>query len=80
MLTMMGLFVPAMRELNEMAYQYDRECDFNSSKFNERIIEEKKSGSGSITIPIPTPKKKTRLKTRRSRRFRLAPPSPELKR
>ncbi len=37
LMTVMGLFVPALRELKEMAYQYDREYDFVSDKFNKRF-------------------------------------------
>jgi len=33
----MGLFIPIMREMVEMMYQYDREYDFNSSKFEKRF-------------------------------------------
>ncbi len=32
-----GLFVPIMKEMVEMIYQYDREYDFNSSKFEKRF-------------------------------------------
>ena len=31
----MGLFIPLMKELSEMMYQYDRDYVFNSDKFNE---------------------------------------------
>lgn len=37
LMTMMGLFVPAMREIKEMAYQYDRDYEFISEKFNKRF-------------------------------------------
>lgn len=33
----LGLFVPVMRELPEMNYQYDRDYFFDSSKFNRRF-------------------------------------------
>ncbi len=33
----MGLFVPVMREMPEMMYQYDRNYDFNSDKFMKRF-------------------------------------------
>ncbi len=36
LMTMMGLFAPALREVKEMAYQYDRDYDFISDKFNKR--------------------------------------------
>ena len=37
MLTAVGLFSPTLRELKEMAYQYDRDYDFRSEKFNQRF-------------------------------------------
>jgi nucleoside-diphosphate-sugar epimerase len=37
MLGAMGLFVPMMRELHEMVYQYDRDYIFNSSKFEKHF-------------------------------------------
>jgi len=37
MLRIMGLVIPALREVREMAYQYDRDYDFVSSKFNARF-------------------------------------------
>ena len=37
LMTMMGLFAPALREVKEMAYQYDRDYDFVSDKFNKRF-------------------------------------------
>jgi nucleoside-diphosphate-sugar epimerase len=37
MLRAMGLFVPALREVREMAYQYDRDYVFLSDKFNARF-------------------------------------------
>jgi nucleoside-diphosphate-sugar epimerase len=33
----LGIFVPIMKELKEMAYQYDRDYFFNSSKFEKRF-------------------------------------------
>lgn len=33
----LGLFVPVMREMPEMMYQYDRDYVFNSDKFNARF-------------------------------------------
>lgn len=32
-----GWFVPMMRELHDMIYQYDRDYFFDSSKFNKRF-------------------------------------------
>ena len=37
LMRLMGLFVPALREVREMAYQYDRDYDFVSDKFNHRF-------------------------------------------
>ncbi|MFN9854833.1 MAG: NAD-dependent dehydratase, partial [Bacteroidota bacterium] len=34
MIKFLGIFVPYMRELVEMLYQYDRDYFFDSSKFN----------------------------------------------
>ena len=37
MMSALGLFIPILRELKEMAYQYDRDYFFDSSKFNRRF-------------------------------------------
>ncbi|HKK09845.1 MAG TPA: NAD-dependent epimerase/dehydratase family protein [Bacteroidales bacterium] len=37
MLKMVGLFVPPMREMPEMMYQYNRDYVFNSAKFEKRF-------------------------------------------
>lgn len=37
MLGVLGIFVPVMKELKEMAYQYDRDYFFDSSKFDQRF-------------------------------------------
>lgn len=37
LMNLAGLFVPIMRELREMAYQYDRDYVFLSNKFNRRF-------------------------------------------
>ena len=37
MLKILGLFMPLMREMPEMMYQYDRDYFFDSSKFDQRI-------------------------------------------
>lgn len=37
MMGLVGLFVPLVGELKEMAYQYDRDYFFDSSKFNQRF-------------------------------------------
>jgi nucleoside-diphosphate-sugar epimerase len=37
MLSAMGILVPALREIRELAYQYDRDYEFRSDKFNRRF-------------------------------------------
>jgi nucleoside-diphosphate-sugar epimerase len=37
LVTLLGIFVPIMRELKEMLYQYDRDYVFDSSKFEKRF-------------------------------------------
>jgi len=37
MMSLAGLFMPLVRELREMAYQYDRDYFFDSSKFEQRF-------------------------------------------
>ncbi|PSR14668.1 MAG: NAD-dependent dehydratase [Bacteroidetes bacterium] len=37
MVRLIGLFVPVMREMPEMMYQYDRDYVFNSDKFEQRF-------------------------------------------
>ncbi|MDX9948067.1 MAG: hypothetical protein RBS38_11945, partial [Bacteroidales bacterium] len=37
MLYPLGVFVPVMREMPEMMYQYDRDYYFDSSKFTRRF-------------------------------------------
>ncbi len=37
MLKLSGIFIPLMREMPEMMYQYDRDYIFDSSKFNSRF-------------------------------------------
>lgn len=37
MMGVLGLFIPIMKELKEMAYQYDRDYYFNSDKFEKRF-------------------------------------------
>lgn len=37
MMSLVGLFVPILRELKEMAYQYELDYGFNSSKFQKRF-------------------------------------------
>lgn len=37
LLSILGLFVPIMRELREMAYQYSQDYFFDSSKFEKRF-------------------------------------------
>jgi len=37
MVKLLGLFIPVMREMPEMMYQYDRNYVFNSDKFTENF-------------------------------------------
>jgi hypothetical protein len=37
MLKILGIFIPVMREMPEMMYQYDRDYIFDSSKFENRF-------------------------------------------
>ncbi len=37
MIRMLGLFIPVMKEMSEMMYQYDRDYFFDSSKFEKRF-------------------------------------------
>jgi len=37
LLKLLGLFMPLMREMPEMMYQYDRDYFFDSAKFNRRF-------------------------------------------
>ncbi len=39
LMTVMGWFVPIMRELREMSYQYDRDYIFDSTKYEQRFGE-----------------------------------------
>jgi hypothetical protein len=33
----LGVFIPVLKEIKEMAYQYDRDYYFDSTKFNRRF-------------------------------------------
>ena len=37
MIRLLGLFMPLMREMPEMMYQYDRDYYFDSTKFEKRF-------------------------------------------
>jgi nucleoside-diphosphate-sugar epimerase len=37
LLKILGLFIPIMKEMPEMMYQYDRDYYFDSSKFDKRF-------------------------------------------
>ena len=37
MLGLLGIFMPVLKEIKEMVYQYDRDYFFDSSKFNQRF-------------------------------------------
>jgi nucleoside-diphosphate-sugar epimerase len=54
MLRMMGLFIPIFREFAEMAYQYDRDYIFNSSKFEKRFGYEPQSPEQGIIQLLKT--------------------------
>lgn len=38
MLGLLGVFMPVLKEIKEMVYQYDRDYFFDSSKFNQRFL------------------------------------------
>jgi nucleoside-diphosphate-sugar epimerase len=52
MASLMGLFVPIMRELAEMFYQYDRDYIFDSSKFTKRFQYKPKSYEEGIAETV----------------------------
>ncbi|MEQ8576315.1 MAG: NAD-dependent dehydratase, partial [Fulvivirga sp.] len=37
MMGVLGIFIPVLKELKEMAYQYDRDYYFDSTKFTRRF-------------------------------------------
>jgi hypothetical protein len=37
LLKVLGIFIPILREMPEMMYQYDRDYFFDSSKFDKRF-------------------------------------------
>jgi hypothetical protein len=37
MLSILGIFIPILREFREMTYQYDRDYVFDSSKFEKQF-------------------------------------------
>jgi nucleoside-diphosphate-sugar epimerase len=48
MLSILGLFVPVLKEFKEMIYQYDRDYFFNSSKFERRFGESATSPKDAV--------------------------------
>jgi len=38
LIRVLGLFIPVMKEMLEIMYQYDRDYFFDSSKFEKRFI------------------------------------------
>ena len=48
MMGVLGVFVPIMKELKEMAYQYDRNYFFNSEKFEKRFGYKPKTAKEAI--------------------------------
>ncbi len=58
----MGLFMPIMKELPEMMYQYDRDYVFNSSKFENEFIFQPTSYQEGIRQIVETDYRTTRIK------------------
>ncbi len=52
MMKLLGLFVPIMRELSEMMYQFDRPYNFDCSKFNNRFNYEPKTNIEAVRETI----------------------------
>lgn len=54
MLRLLGFFVPFMKEMHEMAYQYDRDYIFRSDKFEKRFDMSPTSYEDGIKVIIET--------------------------
>jgi nucleoside-diphosphate-sugar epimerase len=52
MMPLVGLFVPIMKELKEMVYQFDRDYYFNSRKFEDRFSYKPFSAEEAVTALI----------------------------
>lgn len=52
MMGLMGLFIPIVREIKEMSYQYDRDYVFDSSKFEKRFNFKPTTYSAGITASV----------------------------
>ncbi|WP_118972737.1 NAD-dependent epimerase/dehydratase family protein [Taibaiella koreensis] len=57
MMSLAGLFMPLVRELREMAYQYDRDYFFDSSKFEKRFSFKSVSYTEGIRICLEADEK-----------------------
>lgn len=56
LLKIMGLFMPLMREMPEMMYQYDRDYYFDSSKFEKRFGVKPTSYKDGVKLTVQTSK------------------------
>jgi nucleoside-diphosphate-sugar epimerase len=54
---LLGLFIPIMRELSEMMYQFDRPYNFDCSKFITRFNYKPKTNSEALKETIELLKK-----------------------
>ncbi len=49
---MLGIFVPILKEMYEMRYQYDRDYFFDSSKFNSRFQYQPTSNAAAVRLTV----------------------------
>lgn len=56
MMSILGLFIPVLKEFKEMVYQYDRDYFFNSSKFQQRFGFEPTSPQEAVRWIVQTVK------------------------
>ena len=56
MIKIVGLFVPVLKEMPEMMYQYDRDYFFDSSKFDKRFKFNTTTYSEGIRLTVAAPK------------------------
>jgi len=54
MVRLLGLFIPIMKEMVEMTYQYDRDYVFDSSKFEKRFNYQPTPYSEGIKVLVET--------------------------
>jgi hypothetical protein len=52
MMKLLGLFVPILKEMSEMMYQFDRPFNFDSSKFINRFNYKPKTNSEAVSETI----------------------------